>query len=59
MAMEEPDTRVVRLEAKDKVSIGSNKNSITAHRNDRERDVVGIVAFIVGRASNDLEIMSV
>lgn len=59
MAMEEPDTRVVSLESKNKISIRSNKNSIASHWDSGKGDIVGIVAFIVGRTSDDLEVMSV
>lgn len=57
--MEEPDTRIVSLEAKDKVSFTPNEDSVAAHWNGGKCDIVGKIALTVVRASDDLEVMSV
>ena len=59
MAMEEPYTRVISSEAEDHISIWSDEDGIATHRDSRKCDIVGVVAFVICRADDDLEVMSV
>lgn len=59
MAMEEPDARVVGHETENHVSVWSDEDGIATHGDSRECDVVGVVAFVICRAGDDLEVMSV
>lgn len=57
--MEDPYTWIVGDKAKNEIAIRSDKDGVAAHWHSRECDVVVVIAFVVGRASDDLEVMSV
>jgi hypothetical protein len=59
MAMEEPYTGVIGLEAYNHVSVRSDEDGITTHRDFRERAIVGIGTLLVWGAVDGLEVVSV
>lgn len=59
MAMEEPYTRVISFEAENHVSVWSDEDGIATHRDGRKCGIIGVVAFVIYRADDDLEVMSV
>lgn len=55
--MKQPDSRIIGLEPKHKVSVRSDEDCVTTHWDCRERHVIGVDALIVLRACDDLEMV--